>query len=92
MKQLLKIQKNALELGAKFVKAGGCLVYSTCTLNPKENEEQVNKFLEKHPEFTLFDAERKIPKRFVENGFIKTIPFRDRIDGAFAARLQKEEE
>ncbi len=92
MKQLLKLQKNALELGAKFVKPGGCLVYSTCTLNPEENEDQVNRFLEKHPEFTLYNAEKIIPKRFVENGFLKALPFRDRIDGAFAARLQKEKE
>lgn len=92
MKQLLKLQKRALETGARFVKPSGCLVYSTCTLNPEENEIQIKHFLDKHPEFTLFDASQMIEHRFVDNGMMRTLPFRDEIDGAFAVRMQKADE
>ncbi|MFO7896507.1 MAG: 16S rRNA (cytosine(967)-C(5))-methyltransferase RsmB [Candidatus Cloacimonadales bacterium] len=92
MKQLLKLQKNALETGAKFVKPGGCLIYSTCTLNKAENEEQVENFLAKNKDFSRCNAADYLPERYVENGYLKTLPFRDKMDGAFAARLQKAED
>lgn len=87
--QLIKLQEQALKRGAQFVTPGGDLIYSTCTLNPKENEEQVNKFLVKNPDFELVRAETIIPGEYTENGFLKTIPWRHNIDGAFAARLRR---
>jgi len=92
IKQLLKLQKNALETGAKFVKPGGCLIYSTCTLNQAENEKQVENFLSKNSNFSLVDAAGFLPEAYVEKGYLKTLPFRDKMDGAFAARLQKAED
>ncbi len=59
--QLLPIQKQLLESGAAQLKDGGTLVYSTCTLDQKENEKQVQAFLEAHPEFTLEKQETLIP-------------------------------
>lgn len=50
---LIPIQKELLEAGARDVKEGGRLVYSTCTINKKENEKQVEAFLKGHPEFRL---------------------------------------
>jgi len=91
MKQLLKLQRNALVTGAKFVKPGGYLVYSTCTLNIQENEEQVRNFLEKNKDFTLIDASDYLNNQYVEDGFLKVLPFRDKFDGAFAAKMQKAE-
>lgn len=86
---LLKIQEKALNTGALFVKPGGCLVYSTCTINPAENEKQIEKFLKLNPEFSVQPAENFIPKEYTEDGFLKTIPNIHHMDGAFAAKLIK---
>jgi len=87
--ELIKLQEKALDYAANFVKAEGILVYSTCTLNPAENEEQIQRFLQKNPKFSLLDAANFIPKEYTEAGFLKTIPFRHFMDGAFAAKMQK---
>lgn len=50
---LLPVQKELLEAGAAQTKPGGTLVYSTCTLDKKENEKQVEAFLENHPDFEM---------------------------------------
>lgn len=89
MKGLIKLQKKALDLGAKFLRPDGVLVYSTCTLNKEENEKQIECFLNRNPEFILESAERFIPKEFTENGYLTTLPFKHNSDGAFAARMKK---
>jgi 16S rRNA (cytosine967-C5)-methyltransferase len=89
MKSLLKLQENALATGSHFVKDGGILVYSTCTINVKENEEQVEKFLQKNRDFELIDASTILPVKYVEKGYLKTLPHRHMLDGAFAAKLRK---
>lgn len=45
------LQARILDSAARYVKRGGRLVYSTCTLNPRENEEQAEAFLARHPDF-----------------------------------------
>ncbi len=89
IKELIKLQKKALDLGSKFLRPGGVLVYSTCTLNKEENEAQIENFLNRNPEFTLESAEQFIPKEFTEEGYLKTLPFKHNSDGAFAARMKK---
>jgi 16S rRNA (cytosine967-C5)-methyltransferase len=89
MKELIKLQKKVLDLGARFLRPGGVMVYSTCTLNKKENENQIENFLNRNPEFTLESAEQFIPKEFTENGYLTTLPFKHNSDGAFAARMKK---
>ena len=86
---LLKIQESALKRGSLFVKKGGFLVYSTCTLNRDENEKQVETFLSKHPEFVLVPAETILDAKVTESGYLKILPFKHHIDGAFAALLQR---
>ena len=49
--ELYDIQKKILDNGAKYVKIGGCIVYSTCTVNKKENEEIISEFLSKNKNF-----------------------------------------
>lgn len=83
-------QQRLLKQAAKCVKAGGTLVYSTCTMETRENEGVVTAFLEQHSDFEL-DL-RPIPRfeRFrTGDGFWKTLPFRDKIDGMFVARMVK---
>jgi len=87
--ELIKLQEKALHAASLFVKPGGVLVYSTCTINPDENEEQIYKFLKSNFQFDLIPAETHIPKDFTENGFLKTIPHKHHMDGAFAAKLKK---
>ncbi len=50
-------QQDILSAGAKLVRPGGRLVYSTCTFAPEENEQAIAEFLEKHPEFYLEDVD-----------------------------------
>ncbi len=51
--ELPQIQLRLLENAARYLKKGGELVYSTCTLNPEENEGVIERFLELHPDFSL---------------------------------------
>jgi len=53
IKILIEIQKNILNNAAKYVKKGGILVYSTCSINPEENELQIKEFLSKNKDFSL---------------------------------------
>ncbi len=89
MKELIKLQKKSLEHGAKFLRPGGILVYSTCTLNKEENEKQIENFLTRNPDFTLESAKLFIPKEYTEDRYLKTLPFKHNSDGAFAARMKK---
>jgi len=87
LKELTKIQSNALSLGASFVKVGGYLVYSTCTMNPAENELQIEKFLKQNSSFLLVPAHEFIPTEYTKNGYLYTVPYQHFVDGAFAAKL-----
>lgn len=61
MDTLIPLQKKILEQSAQYVKPQGKLVYSTCTLNKKENEKQVESFLKDHPEFELEEQKTLMP-------------------------------
>ena len=74
LEALVKLQAEILDQVAPLVPPGGTLVYSTCSNEPEENDEQVKAFLTRHPDFTL-DTSRE------------SIPFESGHDGAFAARL-----
>ncbi len=81
------IQYSILENAAKYLKKGGILVYSTCTVLQAENEGVVQKFLQTHPEFE--------PVPLTEFGFSEgwatfSVLF-DNCDGFFAARLRRKE-
>jgi 16S rRNA (cytosine967-C5)-methyltransferase len=84
------IQRGILRTAADAVKPGGWLVYSTCSLEPEENEEQVQAFLEKHPDFRLDPPpEGSVPASVLDRGFLRVLPQRHGTDGAFAARLRR---
>ncbi|PKN74676.1 MAG: 16S rRNA (cytosine(967)-C(5))-methyltransferase RsmB [Candidatus Cloacimonetes bacterium HGW-Cloacimonetes-2] len=87
--ELVKLQEKALDYAANFVAPEGVLVYSTCTMNPNENEKQIENFLKRNKSFELVDAAKYIPAEYTENGCMKTVPFRHNMDGAFAARLKR---
>lgn len=87
--ELVSVQDALLDAAARLVRPGGVLVYSTCTIEPDENEDRIHAFLERHAEFELESAEGYAPEDAVsEEGFLTTLPHRHRTDGAFAARLR----
>jgi 16S rRNA (cytosine967-C5)-methyltransferase len=87
---LVRIQRDLLESGARLVKEGGVLVYSTCSLEPEENEQVIRGFLSSHPEFTLENARDFVSQALVtEEGFVTTYPHRHGMDGSFAARMRR---
>ncbi len=82
------VQRAILNNAAGLVKTGGHLIYSTCTIEPEENERQVQRFMKDHPEFKIdFPADRFHQKLLKENKYIFTIPHIHHIDGSFATRL-----
>lgn len=80
-------QRVLLDAAAERIAPGGVLCYATCSLEPEENQLQVAGFLSRHPDFR-----REPPRAFpgdilTPDGDLLTLPQRDGLDGAFAARL-----
>lgn len=88
---LLDIQKNILKVSASYVKIGGTLIYSTCTINKQENQDQINGFLKEHPDFVLesFSLPTMTPNMILETGMIQLLPVEQITDGFFIAKLKK---
>jgi 16S rRNA (cytosine967-C5)-methyltransferase len=88
--ELTTLQDELLDAAARLVRPGGVLVYSTCTIEPEENEERVAAFLDRHDDFTLEPAGSTVPEKTVtEEGYYATRPDRHAVDGAFGARLRR---
>ena len=89
MKELPGLQLKILENQAKYVKKGGVLLYSTCTVLKAENEDVVAAFLEKHEDFYVEPLE--LPEVFPknENGMLTLIPGEYDTDGFFICRLRR---
>lgn len=88
--ELTELQDGLLEASSKKVRNGGLLVYSTCSIEPEENEQRVDSFLERHPDFFIESVENLVPASMVnDRGFFESLPHRHGIDGAFAARLRR---
>ena len=86
---LAAVQDGILEGGASAVPMGGLLVYSTCTLEPEENQERVDAFLLRHPDFRLEPPDTVDATHLDADGRLAVLPWRTGFDGAFAARLRR---
>ncbi|HEX7052079.1 MAG TPA: 16S rRNA (cytosine(967)-C(5))-methyltransferase RsmB [Longimicrobiales bacterium] len=88
---LAALQREILAAAAEVVAPGGLLVYSTCSLEPEENEEQVDAFLEGNAEFVLEPPPvGRIEARLLDvSGRLRVLPQETGVDGAFAARLRR---
>lgn len=90
LKDIIKIQRNIMMNSSKYVKKGGKMVYSTCTLNREENEKNVKWFLKNNTDFKL----EKINFECVDNiiyhneGYITILPH-ENMDGFFIAKMIK---
>jgi 16S rRNA (cytosine967-C5)-methyltransferase len=84
------LQKTILRAGAGVVRPGGLLIYSTCSLEPEENDAQVDSFLAENLNFVLEPPpEGSVSPDLLDNGRLRVLPQRHRTDGAFAARLRR---
>ncbi len=88
--ELLSTQAAILDTAAALLKPGGRLVYSTCTIDPSENEEQVAAFLRRHPEFYVATPEIPFPTGMTvgEHGAL-SVSTRTGMDGFFLCAMQK---
>ena len=84
------LQKTILKAAAKVVKPGGLLIYSTCSLEPEENDEQVDWFLSENQDWILDGPpEGSVAPELLDGGRLRVLPQRHGTDGAFAARLRR---
>ena len=92
VRRLSALQSSILKNLSGYVKTGGILVYSTCTVFPEENEEIIERFLMAHPEFQLESPDQVLPRidsSLLSNGCFKSFPPQEGMDGFFAGRLLK---
>ena len=84
------LQRSILRASAEVVRPGGLLVYSTCSLEPEENDEQVDAFLAERSDFRLeAPPEGVVPASTLDGGRLRVLPQSHGTDGAFAARLRR---
>jgi len=91
LRTINELQYNLLCKAGELVKPGGFVVYSTCSIEPEENFIIVEKFLSEHSDFQLVSAKGNFPDEIIdEHGCIQTLPHKHKMDGAFSAKLVKE--
>lgn len=91
---LSEMQTELLQQSANWLKPGGRLVYSTCTLHPAENEQVIQQFLETNPEWAI-EAIAAYPwaAQFTDGaGWLRILPHQHQMDGFFMARLWRQRE
>lgn len=91
--EILAVQKRILDTAKNYLKPGGILVYSTCTINPAENLDRINAFLKENPSYKIDAIESphitgSIKER-CKTGYIELFPDTDKSDGFFVCRLKK---
>ena len=83
-------QRTILKSASAVVKPGGLLVYSTCSLEPEENESQIETFLAANSGWKLEPPpEGSVPAETLDGGYLRVLPQLAGTDGAFAARLRR---
>ena len=94
--EIQRLQEQILENICRYTAPGGTLLYSTCTINPAENEAQISGFLERHPEFSRRSFTGNLPDclKDSENGSgeLQILPDRFPGSGFYIARLEKTDE
>lgn len=85
---LLQVQGKILENGASYLRAGGRLVYSTCTVLPQENQDRIKAFLERNPEFHLVKI--SLPGGEDTGAGTLFLPGKENPDGFFIAVMERD--
>ncbi len=87
--ELTDLQRRLLDTVCEYVKEGGTLVYSTCSVLKEENERQISAFLERHPEFVIRPLPETVPERFrrYETTGLQLLEHRDGVEGFYICRM-----
>lgn len=92
--ELTILQRKILHNAAAYVKPGGTLIYSTCTIGSRENQSNVNWFVANYP-FELESLDPYLPEELhsetTKNGYLQLLPGVHKTDGFFLARMKKEQ-
>ena len=84
------LQRAIVRAAATAVRPGGLLIYSTCSLELEENDEQVQRFLDEHPDWVLEPPPAGVvPDSVLDRGMLRVLPQAHGTDGAFAARFRR---
>jgi 16S rRNA (cytosine967-C5)-methyltransferase len=89
LEELAARQADLLDAAAQIVAPGGLLVYSTCSIEPEENEQQAARFLARHPEFRREPSRTLPPALTSPEGDLMILPQRHQMDGAYGARFRR---
>lgn len=88
--KMIKNQMNLLQHAARYLQAGGLLLYATCSLEDEENWQLIHDFQNKNPNFYVDRMPRNVPEKWIDSdGALCTFPPADQVDGVFAVRLKK---
>lgn len=88
--EICHIQSRILDVCSEYVRPGGALIYATCTVSKRENEDNVYEFLNKHDNFMLEDVSDLLSEEYHERakkGMLTLFPNLDSTDGFFMARM-----
>ena len=100
IQSLIPVQKSILENSAARVKTGGTLIYSTCTIDPLENERQIEVFLSEHSDFETVPFDMLLSEELSQNerlvseasaGMMTLLPDEGAFDGFFIAKLRRKQ-
>lgn len=95
IKEIASLQAKLLEKVSSLLRPGGLLVYSTCTIEPEENQQMVERFVSSHPEFELDHSLADDLPAAVRNvmgpetGYVQILPHHFQSDGFFISRLKR---
>ncbi len=89
--KLVELQRRVVDAAADIVLPGGLLVYATCSLEPEENQEQVEAFLARRSDYRLEPPPSSTVDAglMASDGTLRVLPQRHALDGAYAARLRR---
>lgn len=87
--RLCALQQDILSTAARYLKNGGRIVYSTCTINKAENQQQITEFLAAHPDFVLVKQDCPVAGAENDNNMVTFLPHTTKCDGFFIAVLEK---
>ena len=95
IQEIVNIQEKILETCSKYLKKGGEIVYSTCSILKEENEGIIEKFIEKNKEFEIVKIEKignKFFEKYIKNNQYIQVYQNDKTDGFFICKLQRKEQ
>jgi len=94
IRQLTELQEQLLEAVCGYVKPGGTLVYSTCSILKDENERQAERFLQRHPEFEEIPLPDSIPGRYREmrSCGLQLLEYRDGLESFYVIRMRRKDD